>query len=188
MLGGNASTVQRDRTALLEHNGYKLAFTMLEMEGAASTVHSRPFPPGVMVRPARSADAAQVHALAQRVWAGRPYVSLPSENSLRGWLNRSDLSLFRVAIAGGRMVGFTAAACTPLRAEIEDVQVDPSFQRRSLATALVTDTMTQLAGRASGPVRLHTEGHDPAGARLLYERIGFVTVREHHRFRRPLFG
>jgi len=109
VLGGNASTVQRDRTALLEHNGYKLAFTMLEMEGAASTVHSRPFPPGVMVRPARSADAAQVHALAQRAWA-------------------------------------------------------------------------------SGPVRLHTEGHDPAGARSLYERLGFVTVREHHRFRRPLFG
>jgi ribosomal protein S18 acetylase RimI-like enzyme len=70
--------------------------------------------------------------------------------------------------------------------EIEDVQVDPEFQRRGLATALLARTLAMAAERRAGPVRLHTEGHDPAGARSLYERLGFQVVREHRRYRRPL--
>ncbi len=41
-------------------------------------------------------------------------------------------------------------------------------------------------GAAPSPVRLHTEGHDPAGALRLYQRHGFAIVGRSHRFRKQL--
>ena len=185
VLGGNASTVQDDRAALLERGGYRHVFSLVEMEHHGSPVRARPLPDGVTVRAAVVADARPLHALTARVWAGRQFFELPTEEQLRDWLRRSELALFKVATVGDRLVGFVAVRRGP---EIEDVQVDPGFQRRGLATALITQTLAGLAEREAGPVRLHTEGHDPAGARSLYERLGFQVVREYRRYRRPLSG
>jgi mycothiol synthase len=186
VLGGNASTVQPDRAALLERSGYRQVFTMVEMEHDGSPARLRRPPDGVTLRTATLDDARPLLALAGRVWAGRPFFTLPAEDRFRDWLRRSDLALFQVATFGDRVVGFVAASRTEARVEIEDVQVDPDLQRRGLATAMLTRTLAGLAERGAGPVRLHTEGHDPAGARSLYERLGFQVVREHRRYRKPL--
>jgi mycothiol synthase len=186
VLGGNASTVQPDRMRLLQRSGYRRAFTMVEMEHNGSLVQPRQLPDGISVRSATVADARSLVALTARVWAGRPYFTLPAEDRLRDWLSRSQLALFQVATVADRVVGFVAAGRTPARVEIEDVQVDPDFQRRGLATAMLTRTLSTLARQGIGPIRLHTEGHDPTGARSLYERLGFQVVREHGRYRKPL--
>ena len=186
VLGANASTVQPDRVALLERHGYRQVFTMVEMEHDRSPMRPRRLPDGVTVRAATVADAGPLVALTARVWAGRQYFTLPTEDRFRDWLRRSELSLFQVATVDERVVAFVAASRTPNRVEIEDVQVDPDFQRRGLATVMLTRTLTTLAEQGSCPTRLHTEGHDPAGARSLYERLGFRVVREHGRYRKPL--
>jgi ribosomal protein S18 acetylase RimI-like enzyme len=183
--GTHASTVQDDRAALLERGGYRHVFSLVEMEHDGSPVRPRPLPDGVTGRAAVVADARPLHALTARVWAGRQFFELPTEEQLRDWLRRSELALFKVATVGDRLVGFVAVRRGP---EIEDVQVDPGFQRRGLASALITQTLAGLAEREAGPVRLHTEGHDPAGARSLYERLGFQAVREYRRYRKPLSG
>ena len=188
VLGGNASTLQPHRGALLERNGYRHVFSMVEMEHDGPPAPPLRLPEGVTVRAAILADGPALLALAARAWAGRAYVVLPTEERLGDWLCRSELPLFQVATVGERMVGFVAASRTPLRAEIEDVQVDPAFQRRGLATAMLTRTLAMLAELGAGPVRLHTEGHDPAGARSLYARLGFRLVREYRRYRKPLRG
>jgi mycothiol synthase len=186
VLGGNASTAQRDRMRLLERNGYRQAFTMVEMEHHGSLPQPGQLPDGITVRSATVADARSLVALTARAWAGRPYFTLPSEDRLRDWLSRSQLAQFQVATIADRVVGFVAASHTPARAEIEDVQVDPDFQRRGLATAMLTRTLGTLTRQGIGPIRLHTEGHDPAGARSLYERLGFQVFREYGRYRKPL--
>jgi len=186
VLGGNASTVQPERVALLERAGYRRVFTMVEMGHDGSAVPLRRLPPGAVVRLASVADAGALVALTAGVWAGRAYFTPPAEEQFRDWLRRSDLDWFQVATVSDRIVAFVAASCTPVRVEIEDVQVDPDFQRRGLATALLTRTLTMLAGQGADAIRLHTEGHDPAGARSLYERLGFRVVREHGRYRKPL--
>jgi ribosomal protein S18 acetylase RimI-like enzyme len=186
VLGGNASTVQPDRAALLERSGYRHAFTMVEMEHDRSPMQPRRLPDGVTVRAAALADARPLLALTARVWAGRPFFTLPAEDRFRAWLRRADLSLFQVATVGDRIVGFVALNRTHVRIEIEDVQVDPDLQRRGLATAMLTRTLTMLAAQDACPVRLHTEGHDPAGARSLYERLGFRVVGEYRRYRKAL--
>lgn len=186
VLGGNASTVQPARAALLQRHGYQAVFSMVEMEHDRSPVRRRPLPAGVTVRAATVGDAGPLRALAARTWAGRRYSALPTEDRLREWLARSELALFQVATVDDRLVGFVAASHTPVRAEIEDVQVDPDLQRRGLATAMMTEALAELADRGDRPVRLHTEGQDPAGARSLYERLGFQVVSEHWRYRKPM--
>jgi len=186
VLGANASAVQRDRMALLERSGYRQVFTMVEMEHDGSPVRPRRLPDGITVRAATVADAGPLFDLSVRAWAGRPFFTMPTEERLRGWLSRSQLDLFQVATMADRVVGLVAVNHTPARIEIEDVHVDPDLQRRGLATAMLTRTLSALTERGAGPIRLHTEGHDPAGARSLYERLGFQVVREYHRYRKPL--
>lgn len=189
VLGGNASTMQPDRQALLLRNGYSPVFAMVEMELLAAPVDIAPdLPDGVAVRAATVTDAAELIALTRRVWAGRPYFASPTVDDFQGWLVRSDLSLFRVMTVEGRIVAFVAARHDAMRAEIEDVQVDPAFQRRGLASALLSTTLRSLAERGAEPVRLRTESHDPAGARSLYEHLGFGVVGEYRRYRKPLTG
>ena len=55
-----------------------------------------------------------------------------------------------------------------------------------MATALLTGILTTPPLQTGGPFHLHTEGHDPAGARSLYERLGFGVEREYRRYRKPL--
>jgi mycothiol synthase len=186
VLGGNASTVQPDRAALLKRSGYGHVFTLVEMEHDRSPVRPRRLPDSVTARAATLADARPLLALTARVWAGRPFFTLPAEDRFRDWLRRSELALFQVATINDRLVGFVAVNRTPARVEIEDVQVDPDVQRRGLATAMLARTLTMLPQQGAGPVRLHTEGHDPVGARSLYERLGFQVVREYRRYRKRL--
>ncbi|MEU4562390.1 GNAT family N-acetyltransferase [Actinoplanes sp. NPDC023936] len=186
VLGGNASTVQPDRMALLERSGYRQVFTMVEMEHDGSPVRPRQLPAGVTVRAATIADVPALFELTARAWAGRPFYALPTVDELRDWFRRSEPGMFEVATIGVRLVGLVAVSRTPARTEIESVQIDPDLQRRGLATAMLTGTLNTLIGAGAGPIRLHTEGLDPVGARTLYERLGFRVVREYRRYRKPL--
>ena len=72
MLAGNASTVQADRAALLERNGYRKAFALVEIEHDRSPEQPPRLPAGVAVRSATVADARSLVALTTRVWSERP--------------------------------------------------------------------------------------------------------------------
>lgn len=186
VLAGNASPVQAGRAALLTRNGYAAVFSMVEMELGGAVSSTRPVPAGLLVRDAVVDDAAALIDLTDRVWAGRPYFISPTVDRFRGWLSRSDLSLFQVATTGDRIIGFVASIVHATHAEVDDVQVDPDWQRRGLASALLIRNLELLAARGVRPIRLHTEGDDPAGALSLYRRLGFDVVREYHRYRKPL--
>ena len=178
VLGGNADETDTGREALLRSRGYERVFTMVCMVRERSPVPRRDLPEGVGVRTVTVGDAGDLRRLAERAWAGRPFVSLPSEERLRDWLQRSDPAGFLVATAGERIVGFIAVTGD----EVEDVQVDPDFRRRGIASALLSRALDGM----DGPARLRTEAHDPAGARSLYERFGFRVTQRQYRYRKPL--
>ncbi|GAA1653929.1 GNAT family N-acetyltransferase [Actinoplanes couchii] len=178
VLGANADDGEHEREAMLLGRGFRRAFTMVDMRRDAGPVPQKPLPEGFRTRTVTVEDAAELWRLAGRAWAGREFISLPSEDRLRAWLRRSDLSTFEVVTSGDRIAGFVAVVGD----EIDDVLVDPDFQRRGLASVLLSRALTRLGGAAW----LRTEAHDPSGARTLYERFGFRVTASHHRYRRAL--
>ena len=187
VLGANCRATEPGRLELLTARGFSPVFDMVEMEAPSVPLPAPSLPPGVTTRCVVPNDAAGIADLTARVWAGRAFFVMPTLQTVQGWLTRADPELYLLAVdETGAVVGLASATLSPRCAEIDDVQVDPNWQRRGLASALLTELAARLARRTTLPVRLHTEGHDPAGARSLYERLGYTVTATHHRLRKPL--
>lgn len=187
VLGANCRSTEPARMELLTRRGFLPAFDMIEMEAPSVRFPPASLPAGITIGSVTQDDATSIADLTSRVWAGRPYFTMPTLDDVHGWLARADPDLYLIAVHDtGTLVGLASAAIRPQCAEIDDVQVDPNWQRQGLATALLTELTDRLARRTTLPVRLHTEGHDPAGARSLYQRLGYTVTTKHHRLRKPL--
>jgi mycothiol synthase len=187
VLGANCRSTETARLELLLMRGFTPVFDMVEMQAPSITRPTPALPGGLTLRSATGADVAAIADLTSRVWAGRAFFTMPSVDDVRSWLLRADPELYLLAVDDSTaVVGLASATLRPQCAEIDDVQVDPGWQRRGVASALLVELRTRLARRTSLPVRLHTEGHDPAGALSLYEHQGFSVVATHHRLRKPL--
>lgn len=186
VLGANASSVQPDAEALLLNNGYKHAFSQVEMRLAdGAKLQLGPSNSTLPIRRARVDDAGALCELTARVWAEREFFVPPTQRAFVDWLSRSDLDLFDVIEdPEGTIIAFVAAELYPTHAEIDDLQVDPAYQRRGIATTLMVTILKRLSKQGVSEIRLNTEGHDPAGARALYERLGFDVHRTYHRYRK----
>jgi len=186
VLGANGRSSEPSRRRLLVARGYRLVFDMIELEAPRTRPARGSMPAGVTVRTVTRNDAAAIHGLTLRVWSGRPYFTMPTLHEVDEWLARADPELFLLAEVGAHLVALASGNVSSRCAEIDDVQVDPTWRRQGLATALLAELMPRLEERTTLPIRLHTEGHDPAGARTLYARLGFNVVAAHYRFRKPL--
>ena len=186
VLGANCRSNEPDRISVLTRRGFDWVFDMVEMQFSPGELESRPLPPHVVLRTVTADDAPAIEALTERVWANRPFFSASNLGEIRQELARADPELYLLAEYESHLIGLASAEIAVGCAEIDDVQVDPTWQRRGVATALVSELVTRLTHRTRQPVRLHTEGHDPAGARSLYERLGFEVVTTHHRYRKTL--
>ncbi len=76
----------------------------------------------------------------------------------------------RVAVVGGRVVGFSTVVPAGGTGEVEDLFVDPAWMRRGIGRHLVAD-MATTAGTA-----LEVDANPAALA--FYERVGFVAIGE----------
>ncbi|WP_161606207.1 GNAT family N-acetyltransferase [Microlunatus speluncae] len=186
VLGANSRDDEQDRSDLLRRLGFAPTFDMVELELTERPLRS-PLPNGIRLRTARPDDAEAVSRLLARVWAGRPYFTPPGPDQVEDWLAEADLELYLLAENEAGLVGLASAEFGGDRAEVDDLGVDPAVRGRGLGSALVTDLLDRLAERGATRVRLHTEGHDPAGALRLYLRLGFTIVGRSHRFRRALW-
>jgi mycothiol synthase len=186
VFGANCRSIDADRMALLTRLGFHCVFSMVEMHFTAGELKPGPLPSQATLRTMTPNDASAIAGLTQRVWAGRPFFTTQDHEEIQRWLNGAEPELYLLAEHDSQLIGLAAANISERNAEIDDVQVDPAWQRQGVATGLVSDLVTRLAARTAQPIRLHTESHDPAGARSLYERLGFAVVSTHHRYRKQL--
>ena len=76
----------------------------------------------------------------------------------------------RVAVDGGRLVGFATTTLVGEIAELDDLFVDPDWMRRGVARALVLDAVS--VARAGGSQRIEVTANEHA--LKFYDAVGFV--------------
>lgn len=188
----NASSTEVEATALLLDNGYTAAYTVLEM--GLDWDAFAPVPAAglaVEIRPGEAAAAARIAASVGESYAGEYAGGRFAERfdpaayaeGLAG--PDADPSLWRVAWAGGEVVGQVIPVIERGRAEIEEVSVRPGWRRGGVARALLSAALLELRGRGVEVVRLHTVAEFPTRAVDMYEKLGFRTLKRFPRYRKP---
>lgn len=85
------------------------------------------------------------------------------------------IALYLVALLNGRVIGYAGAWSVLDEAHITTVAVDPDFQNRSVATALVLDLLGRVVEAGVRWATLEVREGNEAAFRL-YQRFGFTKV------------
>ena len=190
----NASSTEKEATALLLHEGYRAGYTMLELGLDASTpVPTHTLPAGIEVRPVLPDHypliAASVREAYQHEYEGgrfneefdfdlAAYGAQLSEP-------RHDPTFWQVAWNGNQIAGQVLSVIENGRAEVFEVSVRPAWRRRGLGRALVSHAVHILCARGMNVIRLHTNSDFRTRARDLYHSVGFRVLKEFPRYRKP---
>ena len=153
-------------------------------------VERRPVPPDVVIEAfdaVRDVDAWL--AVNNRAFATHPEqggwdAGTFAARRAEPWFRAQDL---RIARRDGRVVGscWTKRTDDPGRppiGEIHVVAVDPDAQGTGLGAAIVTEGLAHLATDCGAEIGMLYVDASNIGALDLYERLGFITVREDHAY------
>jgi len=188
VFGANATSAEREQTVLLRREGYQPAFTMLQMTlDNAHALPQAPLPAGVEVRPATPGHYRALWKAQQDAYGGE-FVEEGTEDDYREFAAnpRNDPSLWRVAWDGDRVAGQVRATIYDNLADIDEVDVAPSWRRRGLARALLVRSIEAVRARGVETITLRTMAENPTGAPDLYRSLGFHVLKEHVRYRKPM--
>ncbi len=135
------------------------------------------------LRPARERDVPAIQRVAREAWDAT-FAGLMGEAERRRMVKRvfpthtlcEDIGLhgssFLVAAAGDAVVGFAELVREHSSAEVARVAVLPAWQRRGIASALLTRGLAELAAAGVRKVTAAVESTDE-GCRRLFECRGF---------------
>ena len=115
-----------------------------------------------------AAEGASDEARAETMKTLRDMLCSPSATQLVACRGDSTDVIATCAVAAREPSG----SALPRRAHISDLYVEESCRRAGVATALVADALALARARGLGCVTLEVET-DNAGARRLYEKLGF---------------
>lgn len=142
---------------------------------------SRPAPPprwpdGISLAGFASSDAPETHRLLRAAYAGGGG-SVPAGFEAWWQATRDDEEFdpalcFVAKAADGTIVGFALCWTSGF---LKDLVVDPAFRRRGVGEALLLAARATLRARGHGQLALKVQAGN-AGARRLYERLGFATA------------
>ena len=189
----NASSTESDARALLLHEGYQIAYTLLEM-GISSSVPAPPatsLPAGIDLLAATpehySAIAASIGEAYQDEYEGGRFGEVFDAAGYAASLSRPvhDPTLWQVAWEGSLVVGQVLPVIENGRAELFEVSVRPGWRRRGLARALLLRALHSLRARGTGEIRIHTNKDFRTRASDLYRSVGFRVLKEFPRYRKP---
>ncbi len=79
--------------------------------------------------------------------------------------------LSQIIVVDGANVGWLVVAELPTEVRLVEIMVDSAIRGRGVGNAVIRDILTH-ASQTGKPVRLSVDGSN-AGARALYERLGF---------------
>jgi ribosomal protein S18 acetylase RimI-like enzyme len=151
----------------------------------------------VVIRPFRDSDLDAIVALSLRAWEPvfeslravlgdaifarlhQPEWRTVQAEAVRSTCTNEERDVF-VAVADGNPVGFATVALDAFHERmgvVDMIAVDPAFQRRGIATALMDRSADHMRDRGMDIAVVETGG-DPghAPARAMYEASGYTTL------------
>jgi mycothiol synthase len=188
VFGSNATEAEVEKIHLLIDDGYTSTFTMVEMGFDPSRpLEAHALPDGFELRPVTAGDLRKIWEANNAVYAGREFVSPPTEADFREFVEDpdNDFSLWHVAWRDDEVGALVISEIKRGLGEVVEVSTVEAYRRRGLARALLTRSVGALQSRGVRVIRLHTNGENVAGAKSLYEQVGFRQLKSHIRFRKP---
>jgi GNAT superfamily N-acetyltransferase len=133
-------------------------------------------PSGLVIRDARPEDEARVLELLPLVPANASLSPNEIQAATQRFRERLAMDVL-VAEEDGKVVGFLALSFVPvlsgLRALIDDLAVDPAYQRRGIGAALVEAAVQRADRRGATHLLVDTSRGDP-DTRDFYRACGFA--------------
>jgi ribosomal protein S18 acetylase RimI-like enzyme len=189
----NATSTEREATALTLANGYSVVRRLADMKLLAPIpIEEPPLPTGVEVRPVVPDQYLAIFRGYRAIWSGLWGVEQETDDTYREFLD--DMvnvpgyhpDLWRVAWSGDEVVGLVFCHLYDGFADVTEVGVRADWQRRGLARALLVRAMRAVPERGVEDIRIVTDALDGRGARSLYESVGFRSLKEHVLYRKPM--
>lgn len=188
----NASSTEVSAQRLLRAAGYHIVYTAIEMRFLPTQPPSVcPLPNGLTLRPVLPdhcralwqciGDAYYVHGADNH---GR---QLPTEDDYNRYFHSdsADPSLWFAAWEPSRIAGVVLCRVVDGIADVYEVSVAHSHRRKGLAKALLSAALAELLTREVKTIRINTWIENPSQAWKLYESVGFQTIKEFPRWRKP---
>ncbi|GIF74651.1 GNAT family N-acetyltransferase [Asanoa siamensis] len=183
--GVNVAPDQVGNLALVTAQGYRVAFTVVEMACEPRDDPGDGLPAGLVLRPVAAPQHARIHAAIEECFAGSRdgYRSRTHDEYLR---DVRDVDLWCVAWAGGEVAGVVVTELEPDgTATTPWVAVRPPWRRHGVGLALMRRTLATLADRGVRQARLRTIEENPHHSVGLYERAGYTVTDRQPRYRKP---
>ena len=189
----NASSTEAVAQRLLRAAGYVTVYTAIEMRfERTQPVSVSPLPTGLTLRPVLPehyralwqciGDAYYVHGSDN--W-GR---QIATEDDYHRYFHSAsaDPSLWFAAWEPSRIAGVVLCRVQNKIADVYEVSVAHWHRRKGLAKALLSAALAELLSRDVAILRINTWLENPSEAWRLYEAVGFQTVKEFPRWRKPI--
>ena len=187
----NASSTEKEATALLLHEGYRVGYTMLEMAlDASAPVLVYALPAGIDVRPVLPEHYPLIAASVREAYqyefdAGKFNEDVDSAAYIAELSNpKHDPTLWQIAWDGDQIAGQVLSLVENGKAEVFEVSVRPAWRRRGLARGLLSRALRSLRARGSDVIRIRTAADFRTRARDLYHSVGFRVLKEFPRYRK----
>jgi mycothiol synthase len=190
----NASSTEKEATALLLQEGYRAGYTVLEMGLDTGPTPAHPLPAGLDVRPVLPEQyvliAASIHESYHQEYDGGRFEENwdVAKDIARLSHPEHDPTLWQVAWDGDQIAGQVLSVVKQGKAEVFEVSVRPAWRRRGLGRALLSRALQTLRERGMDVIRLRTVAEFRTRARDLYGSVGFRVLKEFPRYRKPFNG
>ncbi len=189
----NASCTEQDATALLQHEGYFIGFTTLEMrlDIAEPLPAVQPLPEGFEVRPVLPEHyphiITSVIECYQHEFPGNRFRSKYDRVAYYSTELRKpkyDPKFWYVAWDGDEIAGQVFLVIENGEVYVDQVSVRPAWRRRGLGRALLTRALQDVRDRDAKMIWLDTYAEYPTRAVDMYRSLGFYISKVFPRYRK----
>ncbi|WP_030692457.1 GNAT family N-acetyltransferase [Streptomyces globisporus] len=188
VIGANATSSEREATALLLGAGYRRVFSLIELElGDLRQLPERggELPAGIRTGPI---GTSHYRAAWRTVVDSYADTGFTQKWPFQDFVDTADPACWRAAWKGQDMVA--VALCSIRRhdhavGEVEELSVRADQRRLGIGRALLLDGLRALREQGATTARLFTGTANPHRSYDLYESVGFRRQNEYVRYRKP---